>query len=129
MSASDQPKAVAAALAHVRAWSNHDFDDARAGLAPGVEVTAVTTRATWPPTALSGIDAYMRGLQEFAGAVVPGSLEVLAAVGDDHNALLTVTVDVDFGAGSVALPGARLYRVDDDGMIQVEHVVFYAAAP
>ena len=126
MTATDQPKAVAAALAHVRAWSNHHFDDARAGLAPDVTVTAVTTEPTRPPTARSGIEDYMAGLTSFAAAVVPGSLQVLAATGDDHNALLTVTVDVDLGAGSCPLPGARLYRVDDPGRIRAEHVVFYA---
>ena len=61
MTATDQPKAVAAALAHVRAWSNHHFDDARAGLAPDVTVTAVTTEPTRPPTARSGIEDYMAG--------------------------------------------------------------------
>jgi len=127
MSAQPESPAVAIARAHVEAWSNHDFDTARRGLAPDVRVTAVTTQPMPPPTDLTGADDYMIGLTQFAEAVVPGSLRILASVGDDHNALLMLTVEADFGAGKATLPGARLYLLDENNKIKTEQVIFYAA--
>src|ERR1700692_3852944 len=98
MSAQHESPAVAIARAHVEAWSNHDFDTARNGLAPDVKVTATTTQPIMPATDLTGVDSYMVGLTQFAQAVVPGSLRVIATVGDKRNALLLLTVEADFGA-------------------------------
>jgi hypothetical protein len=120
--------AVAVARAHAEAWSNHDWAKARERLAADVHVAVTTTQPTLPPTDLTGIENYMRGLIEFAGAVVPGSARVLASVGDDRNALLMLTVEADFGGGTVTLPAARLYLLDEDDKIKVEQVVFYAAS-
>ena len=125
MAAQHQSPAVAIARAHVQAWSNHDFDTARGGLAPDVRVTATTTQPTPPATDLTGTDSYMVGLTQFAQAVVPGSLRILASAGDQHNALLMLTVEVDFGAGKATLPGARLYLLDKHDKITTEHVIFY----
>lgn len=127
MSAQPESPAVAIARAHVQAWSNHDFDTARRGLAPDVRVTAMTTQPMPPPTDLTGTDDYMTGLTQFAGAVVPGSLHILASVGDERNALLMLTVEADFGTGKATLPGARLYLLDENNKIKTEHVIFYAA--
>jgi hypothetical protein len=127
MSAQPESPAVAIARAHVEAWSNHDFDIARRGLAPDVKVTAVTTQPMPPPTDLTGADDYMIGLTQFAEAVVPGSLRILASAGDERNALLMLTVEADFGGGKATLPGARLYLLDENNKIKTEHVVFYAA--
>jgi hypothetical protein len=127
MSASHESPAVAIARAHVEAWSNHDFDTARNGLAPDVRVTATTTQPIMPATDLTGADNYMIGLTKFAEVVVPGSLRVIASIGDERNALLMLTVEADFGAGEATLPGARLYLLDENGKIQAEQVVFYAA--
>ena len=127
MSAQQESTAVAIARAHVQAWSNHDFDTARSALAPDVRVTAVTTQPTPPATDLTGADDYMTGLTQFAQGIVPGSLDILAATGDDHNALLMLTVQAHFGAAKVTLPGARLYILDDNSKIKSEHVIFYAA--
>jgi hypothetical protein len=63
-----------------------------------------------PDTRTVGIDAYMRGLISFAGTVAPGSLQLLASVGDERNALLMLTVDAEVGAGKITLPAARLSR-------------------
>ena len=120
----DTTTAVAAALDHVQAWSNHDFALARAGLAEDVHVIALTTSPYPPTTDLHGIEDYMAGLTQFAQGFLPGSLRVASAIGDDRNALLTVTVEVDFGQGRTALPGARLYRFDNHGKIQKEQVIF-----
>ena len=125
MAAQHQSPAVAVARAHVQAWSNHDFDTARDGLAPDVRVTATTTQPTPPATDLTGAEDYMVGLTRFARAVVPGSLRILASAGDQHNALLMLTVEVDFGAGKATLPGARLYLLDKHDKITTEHVIFY----
>ena len=127
MSAQQESPAIAIARAHVEAWSNHDFDTARSALAPDVRVTATTTQPMPPATDLTGADDYMVGLTQFAQAVVPGSLHVIASVGDERNALLMLTVEADFGGGKATLPGARLYLFDDDNKIKTEHVIFYAA--
>ena len=127
MSAQHESPAVAIARAHVEAWSNHDFDTARKGLAPDVKVTAMTTLPIMPATDLTGADAYMIGLTQFAQGVVPGSLRVIASVGDERNALLMLTVEADLGGRRATLPAARLYLLDDDGKIKAEQVVFYAA--
>ena len=127
MSAQHEPQAVAIARAHVEAWSNHDFDTARNGLAADVRVTATTTQPFPPATDLTGADNYMIGLTQFAQAVVPGSLRVIASVGDERNALLMLTVEADFGAGNATLPGARLYLIDENNKIKTEQVIFYAA--
>ena len=126
MSIQTTSPAVAVALAHCQAWSNHDFDTARKALAHDVTVTATTTNPTMPATDLSGIDDYMRGLVAFAEAVEPGSLREIASVGDHHNALVLVTVKARFGpADPTTLPAARLYLIDDNDKINAEHVVFF----
>lgn len=122
----DSP-AVAIARAHVEAWSTHDFDRARRGLAADVEITTTTTHPFIKGTNLAGIDDYMRGLIEFAQAVVPGSARVISSIGDERNALLMLTVQAGLGpdGAQVTLPAARLYLLDEDDRIKVEQVVFY----
>lgn len=126
MSAQHEPRAVTVAREHVEAWSNHDFGTARDGLAPDVRVTATTTQPIMAATDLTGIDDYMIGLNQFAQAVVPGSLRILASTGDERNALLLLTIEADFGAGKATLPGARLYLLDENNKIKSEQVIFYA---
>jgi SnoaL-like domain len=127
MSAQHESPAVAIARAHVEAWSNHDFDAARSSLANDVKVTATSTLPIMPATDLSGSDDYMAGLTQFAQAVVPGSLRVIASVGDERNALLMLTVEADLPVGRTTLPAARLYLLDEAGKIKAEQVIFYAA--
>ena len=127
MSAQHESPAVAIARAHAEAWSNHDFDAARSSLAADVKVTATSTLPIMPATDLSGADDYMVGLTQFAQAVVPGSLHVIASVGDERNALLMLTVEADLPVGRMTLPAARLYLLDEAGKIKAEQVIFYAA--
>jgi ketosteroid isomerase-like protein len=129
MSLQRDSAAVNAARAHIEAWSNHDWDASRAGLADDVWVTASTTDLNWPKTDRHGIEQYMPGLIEFAQAVVPGSAEVVSTIGDDTQALVTLKVRVKFGpnAPQMTLPGSRLYLFDEDAKIKVEHVVFFVA--
>ena len=128
MSVQPEASTVAIARAHVEAWSNHDFDTARGMLAPDVHVTATSTNPALPHTDLTGADSYMEGLIAYAQPVVPGSVKVLASTGDDHNALLLLTLTMaggPFGEGATA-PCARLYLIDN-GKIKTEQVVFYLA--
>jgi hypothetical protein len=119
--------AVAAARAHVEAWGKRDYEAAREALAGDVWVTVIAADPTFPKTDLNGADAYMQGLIQFADGVVPGSTEVIDAVGDDKQALLTVNARVRFGpdAPEKDAPGARMYVFDEDGRIKVEHVIFF----
>lgn len=127
MPVSTDSPAVAVARAHVAAWSNHDYEAARSGLAADVTVASTTTQPIMAPTHLTGADAYMEGLTKFAQTVVPGSAQVIASAGDDRNALLMVTVEADFGGGKMILPAARLYLLDDDDKIKSEQVIFFGS--
>src|SRR5207237_6693166 len=89
-----ESRAVAFVRAHLEAWSNHDLETARGNLAADVKFYS-------PAANLVGIDEYMyrpRRLTQFAAQVVPGSLRVLAAVGDDRDALVMYDVDPEGGA-------------------------------
>ena len=82
-----------------------------------------------PQTDRHGVDEYMVGLVEYAQAIVPGSTEVVEAVGDDKRALLTVNARIKFGpdAPEMDAPAARMYVLDEDGKIKIEHVVFFVS--
>jgi SnoaL-like domain len=129
MSVPTESSAVAVARAHVEAWSNHDFEEARRMLADDVEVTAISTDPALPQTHLAGAGNYMAGLVAYARPVVPGSLHILASTGDQRNALLTLTIEMaggPFGPG-VTAPCARLYALDENNKIKAEQVIFYVA--
>ena len=123
--ATTNSKAVDLALAHCEAWSNHDWDTARAALADDVRVTATSTMPGAPKTDLDGPEAYMEGLRAFAGAVVAGTLQVNASVGDQRNALVQVTAHTDGPPfGPLTLHGARLYLFDENDKIKEEQIIF-----
>ena len=117
--------AVALARGHIEAWSNHDLAAARRNLAEDVQFFS-------PAANLAGIEEYMdapRGLTQFAKHVVPGSLRVIAAMGDDRNALIMYLVDTE-GApfGSKTFPSAQTWLLDENGRIKVERIISYAVA-
>jgi hypothetical protein len=129
MPAQQESPAVAIARAHVEAWSTHDFGTARGMLADDVKITATSTDPALPRTDLTGAANYMEGLIAYTQPIVPGSLRILTSTGDEHNALLTLTVTMaggPFGTGATA-PYARLYLLDDNNKIKTEHVIFYVA--
>jgi len=130
MSVQQDSTAIAVARAYVEAWSNHDYDRARQSLAPDVHVTATSVDPALPVTDLSGIDAYMEGLVEFAQGVLPGTTRVNTSLGDETTALLQVSSRVKFGpdAPEMTLHGARLYLVDDNQKIKHEQVIFFVTA-
>ena len=119
-----ESRAVALARAHLEAWTNHDFDTARGNLAKDVQFFS-------PAANLVGIDEYMdapRGLTQFAKQVVPGSLRIIATMGDERNALIMYEVSTEGGPiGSKVFPSAQTWLLDDNGKIKVERIVSYAA--
>ncbi len=119
-------RAVALARAHLEAWTNHDLDRVRVNLAEDVQFFS-------PAANLVGIDEYMdapRGLAQFARQVVPGSLRVIAAMGDERNALIMYQVSTEGGPlGSKVFPSAQTWLLDDSGKIKVERIVSYVAPP
>ena len=129
MSVQQNSAAAVAARAHVEAWSRRDYDAARAALADDVWVTVTAADPNFPQTDLHGVEAYMQGLIAYAEGVVPGSTEVVGAVGDGAQALLTVNTRITFGPDAPELdaPAARMYVFDEDGKITIEHVVFFVS--
>jgi hypothetical protein len=120
-----ESSAVAFARAHVEAWSNHDLETARGNLASDVEFFS-------PAAHLVGVNEYMdgpRGLVQFARQVVPGSLKVIAVMGDERNALIMYQVDTEGGPfGAKRFPSAQTWVLDEHGKIKVERIVSYAVA-
>jgi hypothetical protein len=119
-----ESRAVALALAHLEAWTHQNFATVRGNLAEDVQFFS-------PAANLVGIDAYMdapRGLTQFARQVVPGSLHIIAAVGNEQNALVMYEVSTEGGPiGSKVFPSAQTYLLDDNGKIKVERIVSYIA--
>ena len=112
--------AVALARTHLEAWTNHDLDKARGNLAEDVQFFS-------PAANLVGIDEYMegpRGLAQFAKQVVPGSLRIIAATGDERNALIMYEVRTEGGPfGPRLFPSAQTWVLSDSGKIKVERIV------
>ena len=118
-----ESRAVALARAHLEAWTNHDFDTARGNLAKDVQFFS-------PAANLVGIDEYMdapRGLMQFAKQVVPGSLRIIATMGDERNALIMYEVSTEGGPiGAKLFPSAQTWLLDENGKIKVERIISYA---
>jgi hypothetical protein len=69
-----------------------------------------------------------RGLSQFARQVVPGSLRVIAAMGDEQNALIMYQVDTEGGPiGAKTFPSAQTWVLDDNGKIKLERIISYVA--
>ena len=129
MSSQQDPTAVAIARAHVEAWGSHDYDSARASLAPRVHVAVTSVDPDAPKVGTTGIEDYMQGLIQFGQAVLPGTSRVNSAIGDDSRALLQVTSSVKFGPDAPEMTNhqARLYRLDENQQIDEEQVIFFIA--
>ncbi|HEX3509098.1 MAG TPA: nuclear transport factor 2 family protein [Candidatus Dormibacteraeota bacterium] len=115
----DSP-AVRLARSHLEAWTNHDMEAARGNLADDVQFFS-------PAANLVGIEEYMegaRGLVQFAKQVVPGSLRIIAATGDERNALIMYEVRTEGGPfGARLFPSAQTWVLDDNGKIKLERIV------
>jgi hypothetical protein len=127
MSSQQDPTAVSVARAHVDAWGGHDYDSARASLAPDVHVLVRSVDPDAPRVDTTGIEDYLQGLGQFGQAILPGTTVVSSAIGDDTRALLLVTSRVKFGPDAPEMTNhqARLYRLDDDQKIVDEQVLFF----
>jgi hypothetical protein len=67
-----------------------------------------------------------RGLTQFARQVVPGSLPVIATMGDERNALIMYEVSTEGGPmGSKVFPSAQTWLLDENGKILVERIISY----
>ena len=127
MSSQQHPTAVAVARAHVEAWGSHDYDSARASLAPDVHVVVTSVDPEAPSVDTTGIEEYMQGLTQYGQVVLPGTSRVTSAIGDDRRALLQVASRVKFGPDAPEMTNhqARLYRLDENQMIAEEQVIFF----
>lgn len=123
MSDNHSSSAVTLALAHLKAWTNHDYDTARRNLTQDVQFIS-------PAGTLTGVDEYMdapRGLVQFANQVVPGSLRIIGVDGDERNALIMYEVRTEGGSfGPRVFPSAQTWLLDDDGKIKVERIVSFS---
>lgn len=54
---------------------------------------------------------------------------MISSIGDEHSALLMVTMLAAFGPGgaNVPLTAARLYLLDDQKKIKAEQVIFFVS--
>jgi len=65
-----------------------------------------------------------RGLAQFAKQVVPASLRIIAATGDERNKLIMYEVRTEGGPfGPRLFPSAQTWVLDDIGKIKVERIV------
>jgi hypothetical protein len=120
-------RAVAIALAHIDAWSHHDWDKTRALLAFDVHATVTSTQPGLGDADLNGVDSYMVPKIKAARLVEPGSVEVLSAIGDERSALVTVTLRIGLGPGGAMVTMARscLYMMDENEKIKEERDAFF----
>jgi hypothetical protein len=123
------PAAVTIALAHIDAWSNHDWDKTKELLAPNVHAVVTTTQASLGE--FTGIDDYMKIKVKAAQLIEPGSVQVLSAIGDESNALIMVTFRIGMGPGGAMVTMARtgLYLMDDNDKIKEERDSFFILSP
>jgi len=119
--------AVKVALAHIEAWSRHDWDKTRAMLAPYVHALVTSTQREIGTNEFTGIDRYMALKTRAASLVEPGSVQVLGAVGDENTALTLVTLRIAMGPNGSLVTMARscLYLLDEDEKIMDERDSFF----
>jgi uncharacterized protein YndB with AHSA1/START domain len=112
--------AVTIALAHIDAWSRHDWDKTRELLAPNVHATVNGGEFT-------GSDNYMALKIKGAQLVDPGSVRVLSTIGDENNALILVTLRIALGPGGTMVTMARScrYLLDENKKIKEERDEFF----
>jgi hypothetical protein len=121
---SSPSKAVEIAIKHVKAFSNHDYETARSLLADDVHFILITSVPGFPnPFEGNGVEAFMKALTS-GNPLVPGSLQVIHSIGDDHQALITVSVKGTLPTQEpITLLAARHYMLDEHEKITNELVI------
>jgi len=124
MKIQDSPT-VAIALAHIDAWSNHDWDKTKFLLAPNVHAVVTTSKPNL--SEYTGIVDYMEIKIKAAQLIEPGSVQVLSAIGDKNNALIMITFRIGMGIGGAMVTMARtgLYLLDENKKIKEERDSFF----
>ena len=122
----DSP-AVKIALAHIDAWSRHDWDKTRELLAPNVHALVTSTQRDLGGHEFTGIDNYMVRKIKTAQLVEPGSVQVISTIGDERNALILITFRIGLGPGGTMVTMARacLYLLDENKKIKDERDMFF----
>lgn len=126
MKMQDSP-AVKIALAHIDAWSRHDWDKTKDLLAPNVHAVVTTTMPNLSGSEFTGIDKYMGLKVKAAQLIEPGSVQVIGTIGDESNALTLVTFRIGMGPGGtmVTMGRACLYMLDENKKIKEERDSFF----
>lgn len=126
----DSP-AVRIAVAHIEAWSRHDWDKTRQMLAPDVHAVVTTTQPDRGLSDFTGIEEYMVRKTRGAQLVEPGSVQVLSTIGDERNAAVLTTFRIGLGPGGAMVTMARacLYLVDENQKIKEERDAFFLLPP
>lgn len=126
MKMQDSP-AVKIALAHIDAWSRHDWDKTKELLAPNVHAVVTTTMPNFGGGEITGIDKYMALKVKAAQLIEPGSVQVIGTIGDESNALTLVTFRIGMGPGGsmVTMARACLYLLDENKKIKEERDSFF----
>ena len=121
---SSPSKAAEIAIQHIEALSNHDDETARSLLADDVHFMLMTSIPGFPnPLEGHGVEAFMKALTS-RDAIIPGSLQVIHSIGDDHQALITVSVKGMLPTQEpVTLLAARHYMIDEHEKITNELVI------
>jgi ketosteroid isomerase-like protein len=125
----DSP-AVAIALAHIDAWSHHNWQKTRELLAPDIHAWVASTQPQFGGSGgreFTGIEDYMAVKAKAAQLIEPGSVQVLSAVGDETGAIVTVTFRIALRpAGTLeTMARACLYLIDGNNKIREERDVFF----
>ena len=127
MKMQDSP-AVKIALAHIDAWSHHDWGETKELLAPNVHVFVTTTMPNLGSSSeFTGVDKYMELKIKAAQLVETGSVQVIGTIGDESNALTLVTFRIGLGPGGsmVTMARACLYLLDENKKIKEERDSFF----
>ena len=117
-------KAVEIAIQHVEALSNQDYATARSLVADDVHFILITSIPGFPnPSEGHGVEEFMKVLTS-GNTLIPGSLQVIHSIGDDHQALITVSVKGMLPTQEpVTLLAARHYMIDEHEKITNELVI------
>jgi hypothetical protein len=123
-------RAVTIALAHIDAWSHHDWDKTKEMLAATIHALVTSTQPRFSGSEITGTEKYMELKMKAAQLIEPGSVQVLSTIGDDMNALITISFRIGLGTDGTMVTMARscLYLIDENNKINDERDVFFVVS-